>query len=290
VGFSLFGGCVVKTDPAMAARVDYPGNLPGVMKQANQVNAWLEVLADGRIRIFSGKVELGQGIRVAIQMVAAEELDMELEKVEVHLAETGVTPNEGYTAGSGSIKNSAMSVRYAAATARRELLQLASTRLEEPVKNLTLLNGIIKSTIDKKSITFQELLEGAQIETEVTTPVQIKSKKDHKYVGKAIPRQDIKQMVLGEPVYVQDLRFPGMVHARVLRPPNYRSELVSLDDSRLKDTVPGIVKTLVNGNFIAVITEKEYQAVKAVRYLEMHSKWTTPEVFPEMKKLYDHIR
>lgn len=290
VSFSLFGGCIGKADPAMASRVDYLGNLPGVMKQANKVNSWLEVLGDGRVRVLSGKVELGQGIQVAIQMVAAEELDMDLEKVEVHLAETGVTPNEGYTSGSASIKNSAMSVRYAAATARRELLKLASTKLNVPMESLTLFNGVIRSTANKKSVTFQELLKGAQIETEVTTPVRIKSKDDHRYVGKAIPREDIKKMVLGNQIYIQDLRFPGMVHARVLRPPSYRSELVSLDDSQLKNAVPGIIKKVVNGNFIAVIAEREYQAVKAERYLKMHSKWIIPEVFPEMEKLYDHIR
>lgn len=290
VSFSLFGGCIGKADPAMASRVDYLGNLPGVMKQANKVNSWLEVLGDGRVRVLSGKVELGQGIRVAIQMVAAEELDMDLEKVEVHLAETGVTPNEGYTSGSASIKNSAMSVRYAAATARRELLKLASTKLNLPMESLTLFNGVIRSTANKKSVTFQELLKGAQIETVVTTPVRIKSKDDHRYVGKAIPREDIKKMVLGNQIYIQDLRFPGMVHARVLRPPSYRSELVSLDDSQLKNAVPGIIKKVVNGNFIAVIAEREYQAVKAERYLKMHSKWIIPEVFPEMEKLYDHIR
>ena len=289
VSFSLFD-CIGKADPAMASRVDYLGNLPGVMKQANKVNSWLEVLGDGRVRVLSGKVELGQGIRVAIQMVAAEELDMDLEKVEVHLAETGVTPNEGYTSGSASIKNSAMSVRYAAATARRELLKLASTKLNVPMESLTLFNGIIRSTANKKSVTFQELLKGAQIETAVTTPVRIKSKDDHNYVGKAIPREDIKKMVLGNQIYMQDLRFPGMVHARVLRPPSYRSELVSLDDEPLKNAVPGIIKTVVNGNFIAVIAEREYQAVKAARYLKMHSKWIIPEVFPEMEKLYDHIR
>ncbi|GJM28785.1 MAG: aldehyde dehydrogenase [Cyclobacteriaceae bacterium] len=290
VGFSMFGGCIGKTDPAIAARFDYLGDLPRSMNQANQVNAWLEVSADGRVRVFSGKVELGQGIRVAVQMVAAEELDMELDKVTVHLAETDVTPNEGYTAGSGSIKSSAMSVRYAAATARTTLLQLASIKLELPIENLALYNGVIRSTVDKKSVTIQDLLEGAQIETEVKSPVQIKSKEDHKYVGKAIPREDIKKMVLGEQVYIQDLRFPGMVHARVVRPPNYRSELEHLDDSELNHAVPGIIKTVINGNFVGVIAEREYQAVKAARYLEMHSKWTTPEIFPAQEKLYDHIR
>ncbi len=274
----------------MASRIDYLGDLPRVMERAHQVNAWLQVLADGRVKVYSGKVELGQGIRVAIQAVAAEELDMDLDRVAVHLAETGVTPNEGYTAGSGSIKSSAMSVRYAAATARSELLKLASARLEAPLENLTLYNGTIRSTVDDKSIEIQNLLQGKQIETTVTTPVPIKAKDQHKYVGKAIPRQDIHKMVAGEPVYIQDLRFPGMVHARIVRPPNHRSELVSLDDARLKQQVPGIIKTVVNGNFLGVMAQREYQAVKAERYLREHSQWTTPQTFPAMENLYDHIR
>jgi CO/xanthine dehydrogenase Mo-binding subunit len=289
VGFTLFPGCIKESDPAMAPRVDYLGDLPRSIGQASTVNSWLEILEDGRIRVFSGKVELGQGIRVAIQMVAAEELDMELDRVEVHLAETGVTPNEGYTAGSGSIKNSAMSVRYAAATARIELLKLASTKLQVPVENLNLHHGTIKSTTNSKSIEIQALLEGAQIETEVTIPVTIKSKEHHQYVGKAVPREDIKNMAVGDPVYIQDMRFPGMVHARVVRPPNPQAQLISVDDSQIKQVVPGVIQTVVNGNFLAVITEREYQAVKAERHLRAQSRWTTPEVFPEMESLYDHI-
>ena len=290
VGFTLFPGCMKELDPVMAPRVDYLGDLPRSMRQASTVNSWLEILADGRVRVFSGKVELGQGIRVAIRMVAAEELDMDLDLVEVHLAETGVTPNEGYTAGSGSIKNSAMSVRYAAATARVELLKLASTKLQVPVENLNLHHGTIKSTTSSKSIEIQALLEGAQIETEVITPVTIKSKEHHQYVGKAIPREDIKNMAVGNPVYIQDLRFPGMVHARVVRPPNSQAELIGVDASQIKQAVPGVIQTVVNGNFLAVIAEREFQAVKAEQYLRAQSRWTTPEVFPEMASLYDHIR
>lgn len=292
ISFSLVASCVGKEDSAgaRAARIQFDGSLPPGMQQAHKVNSWLEIAADGRIRVFSGKVELGQGIRTAIRQVAAEELDMDLERVEVHLAETGVTPNEGYTGASASIKNSAMSVRYAAATARSALLKLASERLDEAVENLILYNGNIKSIRNQKSVTFQELLNGAQIEMEITTPLPVKNKAEHKYVGKAIPRPDIQKMVRGEPLYIQDLRFPGMVHARVLRPTNYQSNLVGLDVSELKNTVPGIIKTVVNGNFIAVIAEREYQAVKAERYLKTHSKWIVPQVFPEMEKLYDHIR
>ena len=277
-------------DPIMAARLDYDGKLPGSMGRAKTVNAWLELLEDGTIRVLSGKVELGQGIRTAIQQVAAEELDMDLEKVQVHLAETGVTPNEGYTGASASIQNSAMSVRYAAATARQELLLLASKKLNTAVDNLLLYNGLVKSKQNKESLTFAEILDGEQIEKEVMLPIPIKDNREHRYVGKAIPRPDIEEMVRGQSTYIQDLRFPGMVHARVVRPPRYTSQLISLDDTGLKSEVSGIIKTVRKGSFVGVITEREYQAVKAEQYLKDHSIWTAPIPFPKSENLYAHIK
>ncbi|WP_416866456.1 MAG: molybdopterin cofactor-binding domain-containing protein [Imperialibacter sp.] len=290
VGFPLLTSCIGEPDPVIAARVDYEGGLPGSMRGAKTVNAWLQVLEDGRIRVLSGKVELGQGIRTAIRQVAAEELDMELDMVEVHLAETGLTPDEGYTAGSGSVPNSAMSVRYAAATARQRLLELAGEKLKTSFDDLILFNGSIKAKKSGDSLTFAEVLDGAQIDMEVTTPVKIKNKTDHRYVGKAIPRTDIEKMVRGEEVYVQDLRFPGMVHARVLRPAGYKSALVKVDDRGLAAAVPGVIKTVVNGSFVGVITEREYQAVKAERYLREHTEWNNTTSFPAQKDLYNYIR
>jgi CO/xanthine dehydrogenase Mo-binding subunit len=290
VGFSLLGSCWEVEDPTMAARVDYDGKLPGGMGKANTVNAWLQIMEDGSIRVLSGKVELGQGIRTAIQQVAAEELDMDLDKVQVHLAETGITPNEGYTGASASVQNSAMSVRYAAATARQELLVLASKKLNTTVEDLILYNGIVKSKQSKKSLTFAQILEGVQIEKEVSTPVPIKNKKEHRYVGKSIPRTDIEEMVRGQVTYIQDLRFPGMVHAKVVRPPGYESKLVSINETGLKDEVSGVIKTMVKGSFVGVITEREHQAVKAEQYLKNNSEWTSSMPFPESTNLYKYIK
>ena len=290
VGFTLFGACSGVEDPIMAARLDYDGKLPGSMGRAKTVNAWLELLEDGTIRVLSGKVEVGQGIRTAIQQVAAEELDMDLEKVQIHLAETGVTPNEGYTGASASIQNSAMSVRYAAATARQELLLLASKKLNTAVDNLLLYNGLVKSKQNKESLTFAEILDGEQIEKEVMLPIPIKDNSEHRYVGKAIPRPEIEEMVRGQATYIQDLRFPGMLHARVVRPPGYTSQLISLDDTGLKSEVSGIIKTVRKGSFVGVITEREYQAVKAEQYLKDHSIWTAPIPFPKSENLYAHIK
>ncbi|MCM4150885.1 xanthine dehydrogenase family protein molybdopterin-binding subunit [Arenibacter sp. N53] len=290
VGFSLLGACIGAEDPTIASRVTYDGKLPGSIGRTNTVNAWLEILEDGRIRVLSGKVELGQGIRTAIQQVAAEELDMDLNKVQVHLAETGLTPNEGYTGASASIQYSAMSVRFAAATARQELLELARKKLNTPIADLLLFNGVVKSKLSNKSLTFAEILEGEQIKREVSIPVPIKNKAEHRYVGKAIPRTDIGEMVRGQGGYIQDLRFPGMVHARVVRPPGYESKLITLDGNGLKAEVPGVIKTVIKGSFVGVITEREHQAIKAEQYLKNHSEWTTSTPFPEPKNLFTHIK
>src|SRR6185503_13467181 len=107
--------------------------LPESLRRNPNINAWLEVLANGQIRIFTGKLELGQGISTAIAQVAAEELDHDINNVEVILADTARTPDEGYTVGSGSIEQSAMAVRFAAAAARQKLLQLASQQLSVPI-------------------------------------------------------------------------------------------------------------------------------------------------------------
>ncbi len=290
VGFSLLPSCLTEQEPVMAPRVSFEGDLPGSMRRSGQVNAWLQVLDDGRVRILSGKVELGQGIRTALRQVAAEELDFELDQVMVHLAETDFTPDEGYTAGSNSVPSSVMSVRYAAATARTILIDLGSKQLDEPVADLVFLNGFVKSKKTRKSLTLNELLAGQQIEQEVTSPVQIKAKKEHRYVGKPVPRTDIEQMVRGGSVYIQDLRFPGMLHARVVRPPNYGSRLLEADTSNIENEVEGIVKTVINGSVLGVITEQEYQVIKAERYLKTKAKWNTQQTLPDQQNLFDHIR
>src|SRR5688500_5597157 len=143
------------------------------------------------VRIFTGKLELGQGIRTAIGQCAAEELDLEMKQVEVILADTLRTPDEGYTVGSGSIENSAMAVRYAAAAARQKLLELVGTKWNIPASALTMSSGKITTKAGDKSITFVELLEGKQLTGTVQMPVTLKSKSEYKLVGKPIPRDDI---------------------------------------------------------------------------------------------------
>src|SRR5689334_1029618 len=264
--------------------------LPAGIKRHPNIDAWLQVLANGHVRIFTGKLELGQGIGTAISQVAAEELDLNMDIVEIVLADTALTPNEGYTVGSGSIEQSAMAVRFAAAAARQKLLELAAQQLSVPVDQLTMHNGTISTRNGNNSITFNQLLQGKQITDKVQAPVALKSKKDYKLVGKAIHRSDINRMVRGEQHYIQDLRFPGMVYASIVRPPAYEARLQQLDEKELQKTIPGILKTVVNGSFVGVIAKEEYQAIKAQRWLQQHSKWTAGDKLPVGAEMIGYLK
>lgn len=285
IGFSLAGSGW--PNPAEALVED---TLPGSLKRQPRIDAWLEVLADGRVRVLTGKMELGQGIRTAMAQVAAEELDLDIAMVEVHLAETGRTPNEGYTAGSGSMENSAMSVRYAAAAARQKLLEMAARRWNRKAQQLSLANGRITYNNSRETITFAELLNGAQLEEEVKLPIRLKAKNSYRYVGKAVPRTDIERMVQGEPVYVQDIRLKDMVHARVVRPPAYLAKLKAFDEQGFAAKMPDLLKVVINGSFLAVIARDEFQAVQARQLAMDYAQWSETPSLPYEQDLESHIR
>jgi len=241
------------------------------------INAWLEILADGRIRVLTGKIELGQGISTAVAQVAAEELNMEMSQVEVTMAETGRTPNEGYTAGSNSIESSAMSIRRAAASARQQLLELAGKKLNIPVTELQIQKGKISTKDGAHTATFADILEGRQLQGEVPPQVTLKPKEAYKIVGKAIPREDTPKITKGDAIYVHDLRFPGMVHGRIVRPPVYGAKLLHAEE------VPGILKTVINGSFLGVIATGEYQAIQAQKLAREKAKWSDTAPLPKVE-------
>ena len=145
--------------------------LPAILRRVPAVNAWLEVLANGKVRVYTGKVEIGQGLCGAIAQVTAEELDMQVAQVEVVIADTRRTPNEGFTGASSSTENSVLSVRYAAATARSELLELASKALGVAVDNLQMQNGKVSAKSSGRSLNFFELLDGKKLQSEVKLPL-----------------------------------------------------------------------------------------------------------------------
>jgi nicotinate dehydrogenase subunit B len=251
--------------------------LPAILRRVPAVSAWLEVLANGSVRVFTGKVEIGQGLCGAIAQVTAEELDMQMAQVEVVIADTRRTPNEGFTGASSSTENSVLSVRYAAATARRELLELASKTFGIATTDLQMHNGKITPKSGGRSLTFFELLDGRKLQSEVKLPLALKPKDQYHMSGKSVPREDFKRMIIGKGEYLHDLRFPGMVHARTIHPPGYDAVLISVDEKELRSVVPSLLTVVKNGSFLAVLCEDEYQAVKAQRHLSSQAKWSVPD-------------
>jgi nicotinate dehydrogenase subunit B len=266
--------------------------LPRDLTKNPRINAWLEVLDNGCIRVLTGKLELGQGIRTAVAQVAAEELDLEMSQVEVLLAETGRTPDEGYTAGSNSIEDSAMAIRYAAAAARQRLLELAAQKLKVPITDLTMAAGYIILQQGRKRISFAEILDGQQLTDNVRLPVALKPKTQHRLVGKSIHRQDTAVISSGQPLYVQDLRFPGMVHACMVHPPSYGARLLHFDEQAVMKKMPGLLKIVINGSFLAVIAVTEYEAMKAQSLAQQHAKWVDGPPLPDLRnrRLADYIK
>lgn len=264
--------------------------LPAILKRVPSVNAWLEVLANGSVRVFTGKVEIGQGLSGAIAQVTAEELDMQISQVEVVIADTRRTPNEGFTGASSSTENSVLSVRYTAATARHELLELASKKLGVPIEDLQMQNGKLSSKSGGRSLTFFELLDGKKLQSEVKLPLTLKPKDQYRISGKSVPREDFKRMIVGKEDYVHDLRFPRMVHARTVRPPNYDATLIDFDEKELRNVVPSLLTVVKNGSFLAVLCEDEYQAIKAQRHLASQAKWSMQENPAQVKTSPEYFK
>ena len=291
VGFSLLPGCQRTEREAASDEASDPAqnrDLPPSLAQHPGIDAWLEVLGDGRLRVYTGKMELGQGIRVAIAQVAAEELHTSPDRLEVQLAETGVTPNERYTSASVSIEHSAMSVRHASATARRILKERAARQFGVSPDEVTIDDGTLSG--GGSSATFAEVLGGEQITETVTEPADLRPTEEREWVGTPVQRTDIGRMVRGEAVYVQDLRFDDMVHARVVRPPGYGASLEGVDTEAARAAVDGVVQVVRNGSFLAVVAEGEHQALRAQQELQRSAEWSDPASLPADTPLEEHIR
>ena len=209
--------------------------LPGSLQNNRKLDGWIRINPDGTATIFTGKVELGQGILTALAQIAAEEIDLPLARVRMISGDTRQTPNEGQTAGSQSVENSGTALRMACAEARAILIDLAAKRLGVAADQLKVADGVV-SAPDGRKIGYGEL--NPDLNREATAKAAPKPPASHKIVGKSIPRFDIPAKVTGGLVFVQDMRPAGMLHGRVIRPPRYGSKLDSADEAAAK-AMPG---------------------------------------------------
>ena len=287
VGFSILG----QASRALAQQLPAP---PGSSPYNNpdyldptSLDSWLAVMQDGSVTAFTGKVDLGTGVETALAQIVADELDVPFERVHMMMGDTAKTVDQGRTAGSQTITRAGTQIRQAVAAARLELLKMASAKLDAPVEKLTVSDGVISVAANPTNkASYGELIGGNRFNVKITATgmqqamevapeVRPKSYKDYRIVGTSVPRVDLPAKLTGEFTYTPDIRIPGMLHGRVVRPATAISKPASVDESSIND-IPGIVKVVREGSFVGVIAETEWSAIRAARALKV--TWPEPAV------------
>jgi nicotinate dehydrogenase subunit B len=285
VGFSLQPLTRLEAQQAPAAP-----KLPGSLEKAPLLDAWIGVDPDGSVTVLTGKVELGQGIKTALIQIAAEQLGIAPGRINLITADTSRTPDESFTAGSRSLTDSGTAIMHASAQVREILIGRAAERLGVAREKLQARDGSVLAD-DGRRVAFGDLVgdrlpaggSRAQVESKLKDP------KSYTVMGQPLARVDIPAKVTGGVAYVQDLRFAGMAHARIVRPPSYGARLseVKTDEA---NKLPGVLKVVRDGSFLAVIAEREYQAILAMRALTAAASWQERPSLPEPSKLYEFLR
>jgi CO/xanthine dehydrogenase Mo-binding subunit len=261
--------------------------LPGSLDKAPYLDAWIGIGGDGAVTVFTGKAELGQGIKTALIQCATEELDIDPNAVTIVTADTERTANEGYTAGSHSMQDSGTAVLHAAAQVRGILIGLAATRLNLPPDQLQAKTGAVVAN-DGRSVAYKDLVTGEALHQIATAQSPLKNVKSFKIIGTPMHRVDIPGKVTGAPMYVQDMRPEGMLHARVVRPPNYGAELVAVDIAAV-EKLPGVIKVVRDGSFLAVAAQGEFQAIEAMNVLASVAQWRKIAALPDQSTIHQFL-
>jgi len=294
IGFSVADSAVLPRVLAAAVPETIAAPSP------SRLDSWLRIDKEGIVHVFTGKPEIGMGVGTAYAQIIAEELDVPVDRVVLVMGDTASTANQGGVGGSTSIMLGSKPLRNAAANARYLLMQLASRRLGVPVEELEVIDGVVRVKGDAtKSVTYADLasagdlndalkVSGDGFSLNVEGMGKPKDPSAYKIVGKPVPREDLPPKILGRFKYVTDVRVPGMLHGRVIRPSGVGATFASVDESSAK-SIPGFVKTIVKANFVGVVAENEWAAIQAAKALKV--TWTAPkQAFPEQKDLYAYMR
>ena len=276
VSFSLFGP---------AARALAQAAVGSGEPEAASLDSWLAVAQDGTVTVFTSKVELGTGTETALAQIVAEELDVPFGRIHMEAGDTSKTVDQAVTAASRTIERAGPQLRQAAAVGRRELVRMASERLNTPANQLTVADGVVSAKGDSaRKVSYAELVgdkrfnvkmetSGTGWDLKISPDVQVKNVNDYKIVGTSVRRTDLPGKFTGEFTYAHDVRVPGMLHGRVVRPPVVSSKPTNVDESSIKQ-IPGVVKVVQDGSFVGVVAQTEWAAIQAARALKV--TWSTP--------------
>ncbi len=268
--------CVIRR-PAAPVRPapGQPGSLSSYTPEVAEV--FVAILDDGRILAFNGHVDLGTGIRTSLGQIVAEELDVRPAQVAMQLGHTAATPNQGPTIASATIQISATPLRAAAAQARRALLERASARLGVPVERLATDGGFVFVKDAAARLAYAELVAGTRAALELDLATPVKDPATYRVIGRSAPRVDLPAKATGQLTFVHDMRVPGMLHGRVVRPPYsgvdsgpFVGRLLAGVDQASVAHLPGFVAVVVHCDFVGVVAEREEQAMRAAAALRVH--------------------
>ena len=285
ITFSL--GSLVPRATTAAGAPAAPDVWPFKTVALDEVDGFVAIDANGKVTIFSGKVDLGTGVRTAMTQIAAEELTVPLGSVDVIQGDTLLTPDQGTTWGSLSIQNGGMQIRQAAATAREALLTQGAQRLGVKRDDVEVRAGRVVAKSTGKSVAYGALIGGKTLSLKVDSKAPLKDPSTYTIVGTPVPRLDIPGKVTGRFTYMQDFKRPGMLHARVVRPSAIKADLLSVDDAAAKQ-VPGYVATVRKGNFLAVAAKTEWGAIQAAAAIK--ATWSEWKGLPDEAKLWEFVR
>ena len=253
-----------------------------------KLDSWIAVANDGTVTAYTGKCDFGQGMLTAQTQLVAEELCVPIEGVKVVQCDTAVTPDQGTTSGSQSTPTNfnTENLARAAATAREALIAMAAQQFGESPGELTVRDGVIAGKSGRR-ITYGELIGGKKFSLSVNAAAKRRSPSDWKVLGKPVPSLDRVALMTGQFEFVHNVRVPGMLHGRIVRPPEVGATVASVDESSIRQ-IPGVVKVVRRENFVGVVAEKQVHAEEAARQLKM--KWNPGTGLPSQKSFYDSLR
>ncbi len=254
--------------------------LPGSLAKDARIASWIAIETDGTVTVKTGKVEIGQGIKTAVAMIAAEELDIDLSRVNIVSGITDEVVDEGVTSGSGSMEDSGRAMRQVAAEARAVLIEKAAARLGVDAGSLEVEDGTVRSPATNQQVTYWQLQGGRPFEEVATGEVEPKDPATYSIVGSRIAELDAVAKVTGGAVFVHD-RYPdGVLHGRIIRPPSYGATLNSVDGDAA-EAMDGVVKLVRDGSFLAVIATSEWDSIKARDALAESAQWIETARLPD---------
>jgi nicotinate dehydrogenase subunit B len=253
--------------------------------QPNSVDAWIHIADDGTLNVFTGKVEVGQNIRTSLSQIVAEELMVPVSSITMIMGDTDLVPFDAGTFGSRTTPQMGTQLRKAAATAREALIGLAAKKWNTTAANLHAENGMIVNPATKEKINYGALTKGKQLLMTISDNVRVIAAKDWKVAGKSIPKVDQKDFITGRHQYVSDMKLPGMLYGKVLRPPSYGAKLIEADVTKAKN-IAGVI-VVKDGDFVGVAAPDSTTAKKAL--LAIDAKWEESKDHPSNANIFDYL-